>query len=136
MKFSLKILKKIFFSSYLSYSKNFFLTKFFDLEPCSLIPPFFGTPCIYMYLYIFNIYICTYVTIQACRHSVVYTRTSRQFYDIHGPDKYTIPILYLIASTAQLYSSRTTFLSYYRLLLKIKAVFNLFKTSRIILILL
>ena len=31
----------------------------------------------------------------------MYTRTSRQFYDIHGPDKYTIPILYLIASTAQ-----------------------------------
>ena len=30
----------------MSYSKNFFLAKFFDLQPSFLIPPFFETPCI------------------------------------------------------------------------------------------
>ena len=35
--------KKSFFS-YLSYSKNFFLSKFFDLGPSFLIPPFLGHP--------------------------------------------------------------------------------------------
>ena len=35
---------KIFFFSYLSNSKNFFLAKFFDLGPSFLIPPFFRHP--------------------------------------------------------------------------------------------
>ena len=49
----------MFFFSYLSYSKNFFLTKFFDLGPSFLIPPFFGTPCTYIKYYNLITYIYT-----------------------------------------------------------------------------